>query len=60
MRELNLKRCILGTVSTNCYIVYRQPVQEDKDALKSGVIIDPGDNAPFILNKCNFTDSWTF
>lgn len=52
MRELNLKRCILGTVSTNCYIVYRQPVQEDKDALKSGVIIDPGDNAPFILNKC--------
>ena len=50
MGELNLTRCILGAISTNCYIVYRQ--EEGEDGLKKGVIIDPGDNAPFILNKC--------
>lgn len=50
MEELTLKRCVLGAVSTNCYLVYRK--EEGEGALKPGVIIDPGDNAPFILNQC--------
>jgi len=54
MGELKLKQCVVGEISTNCYLVYRQPgtdSQGEKD-LKPGVIIDPGDNAPFILNRC--------
>lgn len=48
MSDFRIERCVLGMVSTNCYIVY----QNTKDELKPGVVIDPGDNAPFILNKC--------
>lgn len=54
MKDLRIECCVLGMVSTNCYIVYekqREGTGENSE-LKSGVIIDPGDNAPFILNKC--------
>ncbi len=51
MNDFIIRSCALGMVSTNCYIVYRTQ-QEDAEELRPGVIIDPGDNAPFILNKC--------
>lgn len=52
MNEFVIRCCVLGMVSTNCYIVYTKPKEEGEDVLSPGVIIDPGDNAPFILNKC--------
>lgn len=54
MKDLTIECCVLGMVSTNCYIVYRkESIEQGKHQdLKPGVIIDPGDNAPFILNKC--------
>ncbi len=54
MKALNLECCIIGMVNTNCYIVYRKERDENSEegGLKPGVIIDPGDNAPYILNKC--------
>lgn len=45
MNRLRIKTCVLGVVSTNCYIVYREGGTQ-------GVIIDPADNAPYILNQC--------
>ena len=48
MSDFRIERCVLGMVSTNCYIAYRNT----EEGLKPGVVIDPGDNAPFILNKC--------
>ena len=33
-------------MSTNCYLVY-------DDQTKEGVVIDPADNAPYILNMCS-------
>lgn len=45
MSELRVKTCVLGAVSTNCYIVYNC-------CTKEAVIVDPGDNAPYITNKC--------
>ena len=35
MGDLRIKTCVLGMVSTNCYIVYRE---------KEAVVIDPADN----------------
>ena len=52
MNDFIIRSCVLGMVSTNCYIVYRTQQEEDAEELRPGVIIDPGDNAPFILNKC--------
>lgn len=43
MKGLTINTCVLGMISTNCYIVYEN---------SSGVIVDPADNAPYILNKC--------
>lgn len=37
---------MLGTVSTNCYLVYNEQTKE-------GVVIDPADNAPYIMNMCS-------
>lgn len=48
MSDFRIERCVLGMVSTNCYIVY----SSKEEGLRPGVVIDPGDNAPFILNKC--------
>ncbi|MEG2350196.1 MAG: MBL fold metallo-hydrolase [Hungatella sp.] len=50
MKELNMKICVLGKISTNCYILYRK--ETTGDALSPAVVIDPGDNAPYIHNCC--------
>ena len=46
MSDIRIKTCVLGQVSTNCYLVYDENTKE-------GVVIDPADNAPYILNKCS-------
>ncbi|MBS5065859.1 MAG: MBL fold metallo-hydrolase [Hungatella hathewayi] len=43
MGDLRIKTCVLGMVSTNCYIVYRE---------KEAVVIDPADNGAYIVNQC--------
>lgn len=45
MSDLRIKTCTVGPVGTNCYIVYREE-------LKRGVVVDPGDNGGYILNRC--------
>lgn len=45
MSDFRIKTCVLGGVSTNCYIVYQE-------GQKDAVIIDPADNGAFLLNKC--------
>ena len=45
MSNFRIRTCTVGMVGTNCYLVYR-------DDLKKAVIVDPGDNGAFILNKC--------
>ena len=49
MSDLRIKTCVLGAVSTNCYILYNCTSKE-------AVIVDPGDNAPYIMNKCRELD----
>ena len=46
MSDMRVKTCVLGAVSTNCFLVYH-------DTTKEAVIIDPADNAHYILNKCS-------
>lgn len=43
MGDLRMKTCVLGMVSTDCYIVYK-----GQDA----VVIDPADNGAYIANQC--------
>lgn len=43
MSDFRIKTCVLGMVSTDCYIVYNQG---------EAVIIDPADNASYIWNQC--------
>jgi hydroxyacylglutathione hydrolase len=45
MGMLKIIRRVIGMIGTNCYLVF------DEDT-KECVIIDPADNAPFILNWC--------
>lgn len=45
MSDFRIKTCVLGMVSTNCYIIYN----ENK---KEGIIVDPADNGMYILNRC--------
>lgn len=45
MSNFRIKTCVLGAVSTNCYIVYNCETKE-------AVIVDPGDNGPYITNRC--------
>ena len=45
MCDFRIQTCVMGMVSTNCYIVYRK-------GGKSAVIVDPADNGAYILNKC--------
>ena len=45
MSDFRIQTCVMGMVSTNCYIVYRK-------GGKSAVIVDPADNGAYILNKC--------
>lgn len=46
MSDIRIKTCVLGAVSTNCYLVYDEKTKE-------GVVIDPADNASYILNLCS-------
>ena len=46
MSNFRIKTCVLGPISTNCYLIYN-------DRTKAGAIVDPADNAAYILNKCN-------
>lgn len=46
MGNIRIKTCVLGAVSTNCYLVYNEDTKE-------AVVVDPADNSPYILNKCN-------
>lgn len=46
MDNFRIKTCVLGGVSTNCYLVYNEETKE-------AAVVDPGDNAPYILNKCS-------
>ena len=39
-----IKTCVLGMVSTNCYLVYHETT-------KKGVIIDPADNGEYLVRK---------
>lgn len=54
MNDLNMECCVVGMISTNCYILYGKEAggTGDDQGLAPGVVIDPGDNAPYILNKC--------
>ena len=46
MSDFRIKTCVVGSVSTNCYLVYNESTKE-------AVAVDPGDNGDFILNKCS-------
>ena len=45
MSDFRIKTCVLGAVSTNCYLIYNEGTRE-------AVIVDPADNGAYILNKC--------
>ena len=44
MSDFRIKTCVLGGVSTNCYIIYREGAGK-------AVIVDPADNGAYLLNK---------
>ena len=52
MGKMKIKTCVLGMISTNCYIVYRKQDNAPAGELMPAVVIDPGDNASYIHNKC--------
>lgn len=43
MGDFRIRICVLGMVSTNCYIAYQG---------KEAVVIDPADDADYIVNQC--------
>lgn len=45
MSDFRICTCVLGPISTNCYIVYTAGGKE-------AVVVDPGDNSDYISNKC--------
>lgn len=45
MSDFRIRTFVLGEVSTNCYLVFH-------DKTREAVVVDPADNAPYILNKC--------
>lgn len=51
MSNFKIRNYVIGSISTNCYIVYRDEKTEE-GKYRTGVVIDPGDNAPYILNRC--------
>ncbi len=50
MENLKIAGSVLGMVETNCYIIYRE--KGTNEAPGHCVIVDPADNAPFIIKKC--------
>lgn len=45
MGNIIVKTCTVGQVQTNCYIIFHKE-------LKEAVLIDPGDHASFLMQKC--------
>lgn len=45
MSNFRIQTYVLGGVSTNCYLIYH-------DGTKEAVVVDPGDNGAYVLNKC--------
>lgn len=45
MSDFRIRTCVLGPVSTNCYILYREGKHEC-------VVVDPADNGDYIANQC--------
>lgn len=45
MGKLKIKSQVIGMIGTNCYLVFQEETRE-------AVVIDPAENAPFILNWC--------
>ncbi len=45
MGKLQIKSQVIGMIGTNCYLVFQEETRE-------AVVIDPAENAPFILNWC--------
>ena len=50
MKDFKITSNVLGMVDTNCYIIYREKGTEEQPA--PCVIVDPADNASFIINRC--------
>ena len=44
MKTMEIEKLIVGQLQTNCYLVWEKKTNE-------GVIIDPGDDAEYILNR---------
>ena len=51
MSELKVKVCVLGMVSTNCYIVYKEPEKQEEGQPAPAVVIDPADKASYIMEQ---------
>lgn len=45
MSDFRIKTFVLGSVSTNCYVIYHEQT-------KAALIVDPADHAARILDKC--------
>ncbi len=45
MSNFRIKTCVLGPVSTNCYLIYHEQT-------KKALIVDPADYASRIISKC--------
>ncbi len=45
MSDFRIKTCVLGPVSTNCYLMYHEQS-------KKAVIVDPADHGSRIVSKC--------
>ena len=52
MGNLAIEPCVVGMIGTNCYIVYEKSGQKKDGEYLPAVVIDPGDNAPLISNRC--------
>lgn len=49
MSELKIKVCVLGMVSTNCYIVYKEG--DNGGQPMPAVLIDPADKASYLVSQ---------
>ena len=47
-----IRTCVVGMISTNCYLVYRDEAGTGPEETRPGVIIDPGDNAAYVEHQC--------
>lgn len=57
MGNLVVEPCVVGMIGTNCYVIYRKDRkkengQEKDEGYLPAVVVDPGDNAAYILNRC--------